>query len=284
MTLSRPRIVVTQGEGMQGSLAAALVLRGADVFALPTIAIEPPEDPAPLDAALAELERFDWIVFTSRHAVDAVCARPAWAEARARTLPRLRVAAIGRATAASLRALGVTADVVPAEAGGRALAEALAAAGNPPGSGDSGRKGHAGGPSGLHVLWPRSEIALRELPDALARAGATIVEPVAYRTLVPAGSDADDVIARLAEGSIDAIAFLSPSSAKNLPALLGRSDLGWVAERAVVASIGPSTSEALRELGAPARVESAERTAEDLAETLVSWLASHAAPGRRSAP
>lgn len=285
----RPRIVVTQGEGARGSLAAALAARGAEVVPLPAIAIEPPGDLAPLDAALGDLGRFDWIVFTSRHAVEAVCARPAWITAREMPLPGLRVAAVGRATAARLHELGITADVVPAEAGGRALAQAIAAvtaaAGSGPPSGPGGGRAgaDAGVLAGVRILWPRSEIALRELPEALARSGAIIVEPVAYRTVVPEGVDLASFLARWDEGSIDAIAFLSPSSAKNLPALLGRPDLAWVAERAVVASIGPSTSEALRELGAPPRVESSARTVEDLAESLVSWLASHAAPGKRSA-
>jgi uroporphyrinogen-III synthase len=274
----RLRIVVTQGEGAQGSLAAALAARGAEVIPLPTISIEPPANLAPLDAALGALDHFDWVVFTSRHAVEAVCARPAWNAARAKALPSLRVAAVGRVTAESLRGRGVTADVVPAEAAGRALAEAIGSAG-----GIDVRGG--GRPlAGVQILWPRSEIAMRELPEALARAGAKIVEAVAYRTVVPDGAEAvtEAVLTRLEEGSIDAIAFLSPSSAKNLPALLGRPDLAWIAARAAVASIGPSTSKALRELGAPPQVESSARTAEDVAKSLLSWLASHAAPGRRS--
>ena len=282
----RPRIVVTQGEGARGSLAAALLARGADVVPLPAIAIEPPVDPAPLDAALAGLAGFDWIVFTSRHAVDAVCARPAWTASRERPLAGLRVAAVGRATAQSLKERGVTTDVLPSEAGGRALAEAIGAA-------QAARAGASPLPAlgagadalrGVRVLWPRSEIALRELPEALESSGATIVDPIAYRTVVPDEGEAEQVLDSLERGAIDAVAFLSPSSAKNLPALLGRPDLAWLARRAAVASIGPSTSAALRELGAPPAVESSERTAEDLAESLVSWLASRPEAGRRSAP
>ena len=265
---TRPRVVVTQGEGAQGSLAAALGALGAEVVALPAIAIEPARDPAPLDAALGALDGFDWIVFTSRHAVDAVCARPAWLGAREQRLPGLRIAAVGRATARSLQDQGVVVDVFPEEAGGAALAGAMIAA-RPL--------------AGARVLWPRSEIALRELPEALARAGASLVEPVAYRTVVPEGGAAAEIVAALDEGRIDAVAFLSPSSARNLPALMGRPDLAWLARRAGIASIGPSTSVALRELGAPPDVESSRRTAEDLADVLVSWIASRPETGRRSA-
>jgi uroporphyrinogen-III synthase len=303
--------VVTQGEGARGSLASALAAKGAEVVPLPAIAIEPPKDVSPLDAALSALADFDWIVFTSRHAVEAVCARPAWTASRETPLPALRVAAVGRATAQCLVEHGVTTDVFPSEAGGRALAEAIASAGvaragasapprasnpheAPAPSTAASAASAASAPSadgaeavlaGVRILWPRSEIALRELPDALRKTGATIVEPVAYRTVVPDDGAATvaTVLASLEQGSIDAVAFLSPSSAKNLPALLGRPDLSWLARRAAVASIGPSTSAALRELGAPPAVESSERTAEDLAATLVSWLASHPQTSRRSA-
>ena len=67
-----PRIAGTQAEGPEGPRAKALSARGADVPGIPAIAFAPPEDPGPLDHALGEIERFDWIVFTSRHAVEAV--------------------------------------------------------------------------------------------------------------------------------------------------------------------------------------------------------------------
>jgi uroporphyrinogen-III synthase len=291
VTAGRPRIVVTQGEGAAGSLATSLAALGADVFALPTIAIEPPADWGPLDDALAGFKGFDWIVFTSRHAVEAVTGRPGWAAACGREPLRPRVAAVGQATAKALTRSGVTADLVPEEAGGAPLAALLALdrrAGTTgelesaarPGSAPAATTGVPTVPGsrtspplgGVRVLWPRSDIARRELPDALRAAGAEVIEPVAYRTVLPAGSKAEELARTLLEGGVDAVAFLSPSSACNFAAMLGWGDLRPLSRCAAVASIGPTTSEALRELGAAPDIESAARTAEDLARTLVAYL------------
>ena len=339
--MTRPlRIMVTQGEGAAGTLARRLAARGANILPVPAIAFEPPDDPGPLDRALEEIERFDWIVFTSRHAVEAVVARPAWSIARGRSHPGLRVAAVGRATARALAEAGATVDLLPEEAGGQALAALMTSLppsrpnergleaddtsrarrrtepqpdavsldsrptgggmlGGRPSTGGSlssqgvagdrpGTEPSPGGPSrrgpvsrgstgagplaGVRVLWPRSDIALRELPEAVRAAGAELVEPIAYRTVQPAGPPVAGLAGLLESGGIDAVAFMSPSSARNLAAILGWSDLTRLPGRCLVASIGPTTSAALRELGAPPAVESAARTADDLAESLLSYL------------
>ena len=277
--MTRPTILVTQAEGASGSLAAHLRARGADVVAVPAIAILPPEDSAPLEAALAAIGDFDWIVFTSRHAVDAVLASRAWDAARSRALPKLRVAAVGRATARRLAEEGVTADLVPDNAGAAELGRWLAEAGAPR----------------TRVLWPRSDIALQDMPTSLRRAGLEVIDPVAYRTVSgggpgspapasgmgPSGTELEGpaLRRRLEENSIDAVAFMSPSSVRGLSALLESDDLGFLSRCAVIASIGPTTSAELRVRGAAPSVESGAHTAEDLAETIVRYLEAHSPDG-----
>ena len=51
------------------ALAASLERLGASVTARPTIAFEPPEDPAPARRAVERLREFAWIVFTSANGV-----------------------------------------------------------------------------------------------------------------------------------------------------------------------------------------------------------------------
>lgn len=76
----------------------------------------------------------------------------------------------------------------------------------------------------------------------------------------------------LDSGRIAAVTFLSPSSARGLAAAAGAADLSFLAGRTAIASIGPTTSAALSALGAPANVESPERTADSLARALMRWL------------
>ena len=75
--LQGKRIAVTRAAERAEGLASALRAEGAEVRICPTIAYNPPEDPAPLEAALHQIDRYDWVVFTSAAAVDALAERGA---------------------------------------------------------------------------------------------------------------------------------------------------------------------------------------------------------------
>ncbi len=66
------RIVITRPRDQVGPLAEALERLGATVLAVPLVDIEPIEDARPLDAALARLESYRWVVFTSANGVAGV--------------------------------------------------------------------------------------------------------------------------------------------------------------------------------------------------------------------
>src|ERR1019366_6253750 len=63
------RIVVTRAPEQAGALASRLGALGAGVVELPTIEIRPPADGAPLDRAIAQLDTYDWLIFTSANGV-----------------------------------------------------------------------------------------------------------------------------------------------------------------------------------------------------------------------
>jgi hypothetical protein len=183
---------------------------------LPTTRLAPPEDTAPLDAALADLASFDWIAFTSARAVQATADRPGGAALR--RAPPPRIAAVGRATAAALAEGGLRAEVVPARGGARALVEALLSTGSL---------------EGQRVLWPRSEIARQELGEGLRAAGATVVAPVAYRTLAGRPEELARFRDALLGGRVSAVLFLSPSAA-------GDSRRRWASRPSPASPVSPS--------------------------------------------
>ncbi len=113
------RVLVTRTRQQASALSAQLRALGAEAIELPTIRIAPPEDWAPLDATIATLAVFDWIVFTSVNGVGHFWARLEAAGLDARALHGVRLAAIGPATAAELEARGLRADYVPDEVRGR---------------------------------------------------------------------------------------------------------------------------------------------------------------------
>jgi uroporphyrinogen-III synthase len=256
VTDTAPIVVNTRDEGPEGPLATALRRLGLASMACPTIAIVPPEDLQPLRDALGRIADFEWLTFTSAHAVEAVARLPEWQSALGSRLPR--VAAVGDATAERLGAEHVTVEVVPAGVGSTALAEAILAA--------------AGTLGGARVLWPRGDLAVLTFGEALERAGAVVTAPIAYRTL-PAGTESLAAIAAgLSANRFAAIAFCSPSSVRNLARGLRLPNLSTLRGRVQVASIGPTTSAVLRELGFAPDVEAQEPSMSSLAESIAARL------------
>jgi uroporphyrinogen-III synthase len=200
-------------------------LEGASVVVWPTIAIEPPGDPAPLFAALGALEQYDWVVFTSGRAVASVADHvppPGGAPS---------VASVGESTADALRTRGWPVDVVGAGGGAADLVEDLA------------RQARL---DGARVLFPAGSLARNELVDGLEARGARVDRVEAYRTR-HADLDGARVRADLAAG-VDVVAFASPSAVTGLRRALDGNLVGTL-RACTVAAIGETTARALREEG-----------------------------------
>lgn len=218
-------VAVTRAEHQAGPLARLLSACGATVLPVPTIAIQPPHDGTAVDAALASLDRFDWVVFTSANAVSAVWSR--LDHLHGTVPPTLHVAAVGPATAEALRSRGVRAPVLPDTFQGDALARAIP------------------GLSGSRVLLPRGNLAREATAEAFRQAGAAVETVTVYRTVpVPI---APATLAVLREG-VDAITFTSPSTARHFLTALG-DEARLILRSTVVACLGPVTAEAVRALG-----------------------------------
>lgn len=255
----RPCVVITEADGPGRTLAARLREAGADVRMLPVVAHGPAPDPGPLEAALARLQEFAWVAFTSARAVDAVCGHDAWRAWPWATAMQPRVAAVGPVTRSALLARQVPVDLCPDVPGARALAKAIVEA-------------EGGSMAGRAVFWPRSNIARPDFEDVLLAAGADVVAPASYSTLPARPSNLAEVLAELDGRRIDCVTFLSPSGASSLAAVMPGGTLEPLAGRTLIASVGPTTSAALAALGAPAALEAAARTAGDLAAALLSYF------------
>lgn len=247
--LAGKRVVITRAESQSAALAAALKSQGAEVVALPLIQILPPEDFAPLDAALHELANFDWLIFTSQNAVTAVADRLSALEINLRAAPpNLQVAAVGKATAEAAQLAGFTVNHIGQ--GGTAATLVLELV------------------SELHekrVLLPRSDRAASELVPRLQRFGAEVTEVIAYRTADIAGIDPAD---REALATSDAILFFSPSAVHSFAALQKSSALNPLADTLVIGAIGPVTSVALRNSGLRCDFQASEPSIEEIVATL----------------
>jgi len=249
--LAGRRIVVTRARDQAGDLVQALAALGADVIAAPTIRIEPLADLGPLRTALADLARYQWLVFTSQNTVRVVCDRlPEWG-LDPHALSRVPVAAIGPATAEALAERGVTAALVPERFVAEAVVEALV------------RRGDV---RGKRILLPRALEARDTLPDGLRARGAVVDVIPVYQATRETG-DGSVLAAEIRSGGIDAITFTASSTVRHFVDLVGAE--AATSGRYAAAVIGPITAATARSLGIGVAVEAEQYTVPGLVEALV---------------
>ncbi|HEU5103379.1 MAG TPA: uroporphyrinogen-III synthase [Roseiflexaceae bacterium] len=251
-------IAVTRAEEQSAGLLARLRELGADPIACPAIAFAPPEDFAPLDAAIGSLERYDWLIVSSANGARALLDRMAALGRRSDELVGLTIGAIGPATAEALAEHGLQAAFVPTAY----VAEAILA--------------EIGDLAGKRVLLPRADIARETLAAGLRTRGATVDEIAAYRT-VP-GSGAKALAAVLRAGALDAITFTSSSTVRYLldgleQAGISRTDARVLLAETAIVCIGPITAATANDEGLSVDAVAREYTAEGVVEALVEWFA-----------
>jgi uroporphyrinogen-III synthase len=296
--LTHKRILITRASHQASDLAAQLEALGATPILIPTIEIIPPETYAPLDAAIANLDSYNWLIFTSANAVEVFAERVAAPQNR---VPHLRdglivakpgsppacwwggmvgnresdplsppaaqkttenpnpnfprIAAIGPATARAVQSIGLEVDLIPPHYLAESLAEALLP--------------YAPNKSFLLI---RAAEARDHLPETLRAAGAAVTIAEAYRNQIPPESipELQRLFATPANYP-DAITFTSASTARNLIALLEVANL-TLPPNIVLASIGPITSQTLRDLGHEPTIVAPEPTIPALIQSLLSHL------------
>ena len=113
LPLAGRRVLVTRAAHQAGRLSEGLRALGAEVLEVPVLEIRPPASFGPLDKALRQLDRYDWLILTSANTVRAVSERTAELGLRLETPAGLKVAAIGDATAAAARKAGFPVTLVP---------------------------------------------------------------------------------------------------------------------------------------------------------------------------
>lgn len=250
-----PRILITRSRHQTSELATRLADLGATPILIPTIDLAPPTTHTPLDTLLRTLPTSaapHWLLFTSANGAVALHHR-----AQDLNLPialhQTSIAAIGPATARALTSIGLPPDLIPPQA----VAESLAATLLP----------HVT-PGRTTMALVRAETARDLLPDTLTAAGAEVTIIPAYRTVIPAESIPQlQTLFASPQTYPDAISFTSSSTATNLLALLEAAHLILPPE-ILRASIGPITSQTLRDAGYPPHLEAPQSDIPSLVLTL----------------
>lgn len=231
-------VLVTRPAGAGDPLVAELESRGYRVSAVPTVLTRavPVEWP--------DLARYDWVVVTSAAGVASLPAAlegPHWA-------------AVGESTASALRARGVNVDIVPAEANGAALAEALP------------------DPAGARVLLVRASLADPDLPARLRERGALVEEITAYETVEGPAESAEELRQALRQPDIAAVVFASGSAVRGFMKLGGPTSLPAI-------TIGPRTSAVARDSGFKVVAEAEGTSVQHLAAAVTEAVPTVKLPG-----
>jgi uroporphyrinogen-III synthase len=229
--LAGKKVVITRAAHQSAQLVAELLARNAQPIVLPMVSFAAPDDYAPMDAALQQWDRFDWVIFTSANAIDAIVSRSRALGHSLHQSGRPHIAAVGPATSEGAANAGFSVDYTARIHTGAALAQEL---------GEKLR--------GQNVLLPRSQRANPDLPETLRRYGALVTEVLAYKTALPAETAQSDIERALMDQP-DAILFFSPSAVANFVELLGRQQLIGLQQNTTIVAIGPVSASALRESG-----------------------------------
>jgi uroporphyrinogen III methyltransferase/synthase len=239
-------IVVTRDAESNTDFAAKIIAKGGNPIEFTTIKIKPLTQTNQFLQTLAKLADYDWLIFTSANGVTVLFEALQKLGKDARVFAPAKIAAIGSETAAKLAEFGIKADFTPNIFTSKDLAKQLIAFTNL---------------KNKKILLLRSQLASNELSKLLENAGAE-VDNVPIYTTVTVKNKCSKLIDKIKKGKIDWLTFASPSSVntffEQIPAELVN------LRNIKVASIGPVTSEQLKNFGVKIDVEAVEHTTDGL--------------------
>ncbi len=222
-------VVLTRSQDQQSQARVLFEKFGARVLDLPALVIGPPSEWTSLDNALLDLKNFNWIIFSSANGVKAVEKRLQIIGSSIATKPKtLKIAAVGKKTAQSLKLFGVVPDFVPPQFVADSLIQHFPESAN-----------------GLRILIPRVQTGGRDiLAKEFDNGGACVVEVPAYESQCPKDFPSETARA-LQNYEVDAILFTSAKTAAHTAQLISTFfGAKWknILLKVKLISIGPQTS------------------------------------------
>ena len=245
LPLHGQKIIAGRSGSAEGKLLRLLERMGASVYDLPLIRTDPLPGPLP-----PELLDSRWLTFSSKTGVRCFFARLLESGLDTRALSGVKIAAVGRATAAALREKGILPDLIPEQFDGEHLGKALV---------------ERTEPFDLITLC-EPESPSGTLREMLTAAGRTVRSLPLYRT-APLPLREPERVERMLREGVPA-AFSSGSMARSLAASLPGMDFSGV----TAFCIGRETGKAAREAGFRT-VVAEEATLEGLAGKIRETLA-----------
>jgi uroporphyrinogen III methyltransferase/synthase len=248
-------VLVTRARIQAKIFAELLEEEGAQVIEFPTIDVAPLRTSTRIDKAIENLDRYNWLIFTSVNGVTFFFQRLREMQSDVRDLKGIRIAAIGEKTKSEINKMGIKVDLIPQEFRAEGLIELFEKI----------------DVNGSRVLIPRAKIARQILPVKLRKMGASVDVLPVYETKMPEKLKIDKLRRLLRNGFIDVITFTSSSTVKNFFSMIGRDKK--IISRSTIACIGPITAETIRSFGIEPEIISGTYTVQGLTKEIASYFA-----------
>ena len=250
--LTGRRIVVTRSRAGASKLAGALRDLGADVYEMPLIKREEPENLREFAELVQDAHSYEWIVFTSANGVDAFFEIFYKLYDDAREIGGTKFGAVGAATAQRIKDWHFHVDLVAEEFQAKSLASAF--------------RDHTD-VENVKILAVRPAETSGALALELTKMGAIVDEAIAYRTR-PETEDRTRARQRFEEEGADLVVFTSSSTVRNFFALKLKMPKGLQ-----FASIGPVTTGTLAEFQAKPAIKAKQHDIMGLVQAISAFYA-----------
>ena len=262
------RILLTRPAEGENSLSELLEARGAFSVQFPVLAVKPLDDYRALDASIKQIKDFHWLIFTSQNGVNFFKQRLAHLRKDARSLSGIKIAAIGPRTKMALEAIGLSADLEPAQYCQEGLIECF-------------KKIKI---KGQNILIIRAQEARDVLPLGLREKGAKVTVVPAYKAVITQAAPSlryRDYLGTFRPGQVrpaargfkdfDVIIFTSSSCVRNFFQIFSVRAFQKLIKKPLLASIGPITSGQLKRLGLKPDIQARSYTFEGLTRAIVTY-------------
>ena len=228
------KIVVTRARDQAGQLTALLESKGAEVIELPFIEVQPDINPQLITEILAGIAIYEWIIFTSVNGVKAFFDIFYKAFDDIRCLGPMRIAAVGAATAREIESHHLKVDLIPEKANGDALVDTFIQ--------DEGIES-------IQMLVVTGNQNRESLVQRLETEGGAIVDTLPLYKTSKTDLSEHPAAERFRKEGADAVLFTSSSTVKSFVDQAAALTLEPDAKKPAFGSIGPVTTNSLKEHG-----------------------------------
>jgi uroporphyrinogen III methyltransferase/synthase len=246
------KVLVTRATHQANELSRQLIEKGARPVEFPTINIRPTANTGEIENTIKQLQKYQWVVFTSVNSVDIFFQHLNRLKLDARSFFNVNIGVIGPATCKRLESKGLNPDFIPDEYTSQGIISLF-------------RKLDI---TGKRILLPRSNLADNELAAGLEALGAIVDQVTIYETM-PVSNNSSSLIDILTKDKIDIVTFISSSAVTNFIKITGNTN---TFHNITIACIGPKTAETAERVGLTVNISAATHTIPGLVSAIEEYF------------